>query len=110
MFPGVVADLHAGLREASGLVRVGGHLVADEEERRRGAGITQHVDEPIGEGPRSVIEGECHTLLDRAVDRCGGGPGGGTAPGEQENNGGAHADHAPTTHGHAAYPADYARW
>ncbi|CKR75178.1 Uncharacterised protein [Mycobacterium tuberculosis] len=67
VFPGMATDLHARVRDAPGAGGVGGHFVADQEEGGFGVVVGQDVQQPVGIGPRTVVEGQRDTLDDRTA-------------------------------------------
>ena len=85
VFPGVIADLHTGIGDPFGAVRVRRDFIADQEEGGLGAGVAQDAQQPVGIGRRPVVERERDALVDRAVDGTlrGGASGGGASRHEQ---------------------------
>ena len=54
----VVADHHAGTRQARGHPRVGAHLASYLKERRPGAESLEHGEDPRRERAGPIVEGQ----------------------------------------------------
>ena len=67
----MAADLHACVRDALGAFGIRGDLVADQEERRLRVVVLEDLQQPVGVGPRPVVERQRNAFDLRAVDVVG---------------------------------------